>query len=164
MFSSEKQTFGSVIHSRMNTPSCFMTSATLAQGGRRHTNSTTTGTHRCAGASSSQDKAPAGPRPLRFREPHWPAFRPPSLLAPGIWHGRRACLFGASIGEILMTASSFLNFYWLLGLRMGGERQSDRAQGGKRGMRRRVVGDARPKVFARKPTVVAPPPRGFLSR
>lgn len=96
---------------------------------------------------SPQDEAPAGPHPLRFREPHWPVFRPPFLSVPGICHGRRASLFRALIGRILMTARSSRSLYWFLGLRMGGERQSEGAQGGKRGVRRRVVGDARLRVL-----------------
>lgn len=97
--------------------------------------------------SSLQNEAPAGPHPPRFREPHWPVFRPPFLLVPGICHGRRASSFRALIGRILTTARRSPSLYWFLGRRMGGERQSGRAQGGKRRLRRRVVGDARPGIL-----------------
>uniref|UniRef100_A0A8C8XLQ9 Nuclear protein MDM1 n=1 Tax=Panthera leo TaxID=9689 RepID=A0A8C8XLQ9_PANLE len=46
-----------------------------------------------------------------------------------------------------MTARSSRGLYWFLNLRMGGERQSVGAQGGKRGVRRRVVGDARLRIL-----------------
>lgn len=42
---------------------------------------------------------------------------------------------------------------------MGGERQSDRAQGGKRRLRRRVVGDARPGILLGN-LLLSPRPHG----
>lgn len=98
-------------------------------------------------SSSPQDEAPAGPRPLRAWEPHWPAFRPPSLSIPGIWLGRRAFSFPALIGRILMMVRGSRSLYWFSVFRMGGERQNDTAQGDKRGVRRRVVGDAGPRLL-----------------
>lgn len=69
------------------------------------------------------------------------------LPARGIWLGRRAFSFPTLIGRILMTAWGFWSLNWFLVFRMGGERQSDRAQGGNRGVRRRVVEDAGPKLL-----------------
>lgn len=136
-----------------NTPSCFMTSRTrpseasdtrIPPAGRPIV---TQDPQYQEPPSSPQDEAPAGPHPPRFREPHWPVFRPPFLLVPGICHGRRAPPIPALIGQIFTTARRSASLYWFLGLRMGGERQSDGAQGGKGGVRRRVVGDARPRIL-----------------
>lgn len=71
-----------------------------------------------------------GPRPPQLPCPHWPALRPPL--------GSRAVPFRALVGLIVMTVRAAIRLrVW----RMGGASQEGVA-GGRRGVRRRVVGDA----------------------
>lgn len=137
----------------------------LGAARRRLTNPRSSKTHCCAGAgtrattNSPQDEAPAGPRPPQFREPHWPAFRPPSLSAHGVRLGKGTSPLSGIDWSNLHDGEGFPSVYWFLGFKMGGERQSDRAQGRQRGVRRRVVGDARPRYLLGN-LVLSPRPLG----
>ncbi|KAM6154219.1 nuclear protein MDM1 [Erethizon dorsatum] len=60
-----------------------------------------------------------------------------------------------------MTVRDYESLYWSSGFKMGGEKQSDRAQGERRGVRRRVVGDARPRLLLGNRLLSPRPLRAF---
>lgn len=96
------------------------------------------------------NEAPAGSLPLAFQGSHWSTFLPLFSYSYLYWK--------SLIGRILTTAKDSLSLYWLLSFRIGGG-NSDRPGGWKRGVRRRVVGDAG-RVFLLGNGLLSPRPLG----
>ena len=171
IFISYKETFRSVIHvGTKNTPSCFMTSRTWFQRGRRLTNPSGTQTHCCAGSDKADTVELSSGRSSRGAPPTpGPgaslAGLPPAIsLNPRDLAGEAGVLLSSTDWSNLNDGAGLSESLLVFRLQNGrgkAERHGSRRQARSAPARSR---GRRAEAFAREPPVVAPPPPGFLSR
>lgn len=139
----------------------------LARLRRGRANPTSTKTHCCSRAREpgamerSPRRSSRGAPPTAARGASLAGLPPAISVSPRSGQGRRESRFQARLVS-LKDGRGLPSLYWFLDFKMGGERRSDGAQGGKRGMRRRVVGDAGPRLLlGNRLLSPRPPPRAF---
>lgn len=139
----------------------------LARLRRGRANPTSTKTHCCSRAREpgamerSPRRSSRGAPPTAARGASLAGLPPAISVSPRSGQGRRESRFQARLVS-LKDGRGLPSLYWFLDFKMGGERRSDGAQGGNRGMRRRVVGDAGPRLLLGNRLLSPRPPPGLF--